>query len=176
MRLNKSQKDAFVRAVMHDVPSVDYDEKAKEVVIASLNKIIPKEVFEFYKKFPDWQYVYYYLTPSHLSNVVYMFPHGLRIADYGGSVVRDEDPEAWAMLVEFSEAAQKQSAERSNMEDQLRGIINSCSTLASAKKRLPEFEKYLPQEASVASNLPVANLVSDLNKMGWPKSKSKGGE
>jgi hypothetical protein len=35
MRLNKYDKDAFVAAVMADVPQVDYDEQAKTLLEAA---------------------------------------------------------------------------------------------------------------------------------------------
>lgn len=87
MRLTKSDKEAFVRAVMDDVPMVDYDEHRHSALLCQ------------------------------------------------------------------------------------RVFAETCSTLKTAKERLPEFEKYLPTERGTTGtiNLPVANTVADLINAGWPK-------
>ena len=169
MRLNKRQKEAFVRAVMHDVPVVDHDEQAQKIGLAALEKLIPKDIQEFAKKHPHWIQRIAYDTPRNLRGIFFICPERWDERDSG---LVKKDPSAWDQLVKLGEAAGKQMDERSKMESQLRGIIESCSTLEAAKKRLPEFEKYLPTEANpVTANLPVANLVADLNRMGWPKTK-----
>jgi len=44
MNLNKYYREAFVRAVMDDVPRIDYDEQAKALVIPVLEARLPKEM------------------------------------------------------------------------------------------------------------------------------------
>ena len=63
-----------------------------------------------------------------------------------------------------------------NLRKQLTAVIASCTTLKQAKKALPEFVKYLPEEpgSAIDRTLPVVgNLVADLSKAGWPKKDSK---
>lgn len=171
MRLNKSQKEAFVRSVMHDIPEIDYDEQAQKIGIAALEKLIPKNVQEFAAKNPSWIQRHAYGTPRHLRDIYFICPE--TYSDLEHRLIQ-KDAEAWAKLVELGELAEKQKDERSKIRSKLTGIIESCSTLGAAKKRLPEFGKYLPSEANVATaNLPVANLIADLNRMGWPKTKTK---
>jgi hypothetical protein len=52
-------------------------------------------------------------------------------------------------------------------------IVEGCSTLKQLQTLLPEFVDYMPTEAAPTKNLPaVANMVSDLSKLGWPKGKT----
>jgi hypothetical protein len=62
--------------------------------------------------------------------------------------------------------------ERDEAHTKLSAIVNGCNTLAQLKKLLPEFISYFPSEAAPTKNLPaVANMVADLSKLGWPKTK-----
>lgn len=58
------------------------------------------------------------------------------------------------------------------LRKQLTAVITACSTLKQATEALPEFIKYLPEEAAktIDRTLPVVgNLFTDLSKAGWPK-------
>ena len=63
---------------------------------------------------------------------------------------------------------------RGDLYQKLKGVIEACTTLKKLKELLPEFEAYFPTEAEPTKNLPaVANLVTDMMQMGWPKDKRK---
>ena len=164
MNLNKYDKQAFVTAVMDDVPCVDYDEQAKKLVHDWALTQMPKEVLAVYKKHPAWFKTEYTYMPGGLSDT--FIPH-----QDGRRVVQNDAPELWAKLVELGVAAETQNDNMRDLRLRLEATIESCRTLKQAKERLPEFEKYLPTERGTTgcTNLPVANLVADLMQAGWPK-------
>lgn len=166
MRLTATDKDAFVRAVMDDVPEIDYNEIARNKIAAKINELMPPMVKEAMNKHPEWLSTPAYTnTPFHLTGCYIFAPSGFDIAK--------QHPELWAELIELGNANQKQNLARYELEMKVRGLIRTCSTLKTATERLPEFVKYLPadRDASGTKNLPVANLVSDLIDAGWPKHK-----
>ncbi len=63
---------------------------------------------------------------------------------------------------------------RQAIYNKLSGVMESVRTLVQLKKLLPEFTAYFPTEEEPAKNLPaVANLVTDMVKLGWPTDKRK---
>lgn len=165
MRLIKSQKEAFVRAVIQDIPVIDFNQQCREIMEKSLKKIIPKHVQDFAAKNPGWIKLGYYSTPSSFSNFAFIMPDSHR-NEY--SIVRDKDNEAWQKLVELGNLEQEQKQKIKQVERQLQCVIDSCTTLKQALEQLPEFKKYLPSEEP-SKNLPAANIVSELNALGFPK-------
>lgn len=164
MNLNKYDREAFVRAVMDDVPSTDYVTQMRDLGTKTAVASLPPEVQVVLEKHPD------YLERGSVGmpgrNSLYMVRPSYRI-------LQDGYPEVWAELVELESKNREQAARREALEAKLKAIIEGCRTLKQAKERLPEFEKYLPAERGVTgtTNLPVANLVAELNAAGWPKGK-----
>ena len=170
MRLTKADKEAFVRAVMDDVPKVDYDEQAKKLVMEELVERMPAEVKAVYKTAPEW------LTSN------YICLRG-NLQSFYGPVRKYTDTAEFAprlseklseKLSELSAAKKEQTGTHNEIRAKVRATIDSCTTLKQAKERLPEFEKYLPTERGSFStaNLPaVTNLVADLMNLGWPKTQ-----
>lgn len=166
MRLTATDKAAFIRAVMGDVPEIDYNELARKKIAAKINELMPPPVKEAVNKHPEWFSNHIYIsTPCCLLGGYMFAPSGFSIAN--------QHPELWAELIELGKAAQKQNRARFELENKVKGLISTCTTLKIATERLPEFVKYLPadRDASGTKNLPVANLVSDLIDAGWPKHK-----
>lgn len=167
MILNKYDRQAFVRAVMDDVPQVDYVTQMRELGTKTVIAALPPEVQAVYQKCPE------YLDKSSVKmpgrhNSLYMTRPTY-------DVIEKQYPEVWAELVELDAKKCEQSAQRDALEAKLTAIIEQCRTLKQAKDRLPEFDKYLPADRGNAGtkNLPVANLVADLTEAGWPKSETK---
>lgn len=171
MRLTKYDKEAFVRAVMNDIPYIDYTEIIRNKVLdASASKLPPAA-----------QALVSSATTCHLIR-----------RDRNDYAARDErncaymwcdiyPTEGWetdafeAEIRELVNKAREQDAAREHMEAQLTGLINSCSTLKKAHKTLPEFIKYLPQDrdGTGVGDLPaIANIVADLSKMGWQQPQT----
>jgi len=163
MKLTNADRDAFVLAVMEDVPKIDYDELARNLILKTAADKLPKEVKAVWKNPELRGFVHcgtYYNLPSPLSS--------LRIPD-----VTFDRPEK---LEEYANAAKEQKASINSLRDKVRGLIYGCTTLKQATERLPEFVKYLPRDrdGSKLINLPMTtDVVSELTKAGWPKGKKK---
>jgi hypothetical protein len=164
MRLNKYDKEAFVAAVMADIPMIDYDEQAKNLVQKAAYEAMPAKVKAVYQDKDTRQFLktgFYHHSPGCLQNFYIYMPQDWKHGD-------DLDKQ----LRELEEAKVEQEVKRNDMKAKLTGIINSCNTLKQAKELLPEFEKYLPEERQQTKSLPaVSGLVADLTKLGWPKGK-----
>jgi hypothetical protein len=166
MRLTKFDREAFVRAVMADVPTVDYDEQAKQLMQQAAYDAMPAKVKAVYDDKDARKYLkceYYSFFPGCLANAYIYRSTNWQHPDATDKALRELEVQKVAQEIALNELKAK-----------LTGIINSCNTLKKAKELLPEFEKYLPEERDtvVTNNLPaVTGLVTDLMKLGWPKGK-----
>lgn len=165
MRLTKFDKDAFVRAVLDDVPYVDYSEQARKLAMKHLISLLPGIVQQAYKENPEWIKTAPVSLPSHLQDF-----YGPALGHVSYVTFPDELKE---QLHTLSDAAKEQSNTRKTLEDKVTGLINSVTTLKAALKNFPEFAKYLPADRDAAGtvNLPAANVIADLTNAGWPKDK-----
>lgn len=167
MKLNNSDRDAFVNAVMDDVPQVDYSAQARKLVLDAAAAKLPPKVRALWNDKDLRSFVRcdkWVRTPFGLDSV--------HIPPVEGAVT----PQLQSELENLAVLAQEQRTARRELERKVRATIISCSTLNQAKERLPEFEKYLPVDRGSTGtvNLPaVANVVADLTKAGWPKSSKK---
>ena len=173
MRLIKSQKEAFVRAVIQDIPVIDFNQQCREIMEKSLKKIIPKNIQDFSAKNQGWIGLGYYSTPASFSNFAFIMPDSYDNEWKNSYIVRDKDAEAWQKLIELGNLAEEQKQKIKQVQRQLQVVIDSCTTLKQAVEQLPEFKKYLPSEEQPSKNLPVANIVSELNALGFPKKGKK---
>jgi hypothetical protein len=168
MRLTKYDKEAFVKAVMNDVPSVDYDEQVRSKMKAWGLESLPEDLRPLAKKYPDYFEKPYVYTPANCPNV-----STICRPDWVYYGFKDQEPEKYAELTAIDVEAKAQYETREAMRRKVTGLINVCSTLKTAKARLPEFEKYLPAEhgGTGVVNLPVANVLAELMNAGWPKGQ-----
>lgn len=174
MKLTKSHKQAFVAAVMDDVPQHDYSEDFHKLIDVDMLKVAPPKLVPILQDKDLRSYLirgYGSIQPStvHKGNH-YWYPYTVGISavatyhDYAMSA------EAETASIVLMNAAVEQKIKRDQLESMVRGTIESCSTLKQATERLPEFTKYLPEEASATRMLPaVANLSAKLIEAGWPK-------
>jgi hypothetical protein len=153
MRLTKYEKEAIIRAIMQDVPCTP-DHVLRAEIQNSLVQAMSVPTQELYKTHPKA------LRIEHVSS----WDSGMSYrVDF---IAGDADVEK--AMKPF--AAKKK--ERDAAHAKLSAIVNGCSTLAQLKKMLPEFISYFPTEAEPTKNLPaVANMVADLSKLGWPKTR-----
>ena len=167
MKLTKYDKEAFVRSVMDDVPKIDYKAQADALARTWAIEQMPTVVAAAYAAYPQYFENHYMSLPSGLQGVYVPIPENEHMLD-----TRDLD--IWAKLKELAQACQAQREALRSLEAKVKNSIYACSTLKQAKERLPEFEKYLPddRDGKVTPNLPaLANLVTDLVAAGWPKDK-----
>lgn len=158
MRLTETLRDAFVRAVMADVPRVDYEtmiaDEARRMSIANMPKWLQdacakhKELLGYLRTTSDW------------ASGASFFTAGPRT---------EENKAALARLVE--QKSEQRSA-RQALEGKLKNAARGCNTVKQLADALPEFAKYLPKENAVDRSVPaMANVVADFMKAGWPGEK-----
>lgn len=162
MMLTKTTRQAFVRAVMADVPQVDYQTKFQDWATKRAVEVLPPAVRKLWDDKKTREYV-------RIKN-----PFGI----YSGLTARVpgiSDDALQALLNEEREKMQALSREQQKARDamtaRLEGAALSVRTRKALAELLPEFEKYLPANNAEANRqVPaVANLVADLTKAGWPK-------
>lgn len=167
MRMIKMLREAFVDAVLADVPEIDY----RAMYQRQLQEFILKRLPDIVRKVYDNPEARGYLVFSHpyASNV-----GGLTVFCYDAVEKSPLTAEESATLEHLRKLSEEQKDTQRALRSKLTAAIAGCSTVKSAHKLLPEFAKYLPSlEASTTPNLPaVANIVADLSKAGWPKGKA----
>lgn len=169
MKLNKTIRDAFVRAVMNDVPSVDYDALAAKKVQDHAYQNLPPEIRKVYDK-PALRG---YLNATHTYLPRPLQDTHVVTADTSYWWLKDA-PNLWVELEALAEQKAAQRAARDELKGKLQSVAYSVTTRKALEAALPEFAQYLPAEAVVSKNLPaVANVVADFVKAGWPKEKTK---
>lgn len=158
MKLTKSQKEAIIRAIVHDIPKPDVTKRHAQVQAAIVKAMSP-ECRKVYNKTPSA------LSGEHTGPLTY---DGCTWETR--TVVVGDCPKKT-----FNEIIKKYEDEDEAIKAAHRKVelaVNACSTLKQLETLLPEFKKYFPTEAQPTKNLPaVANLVADLTKLGWPKHK-----
>lgn len=169
MNLTKSDREAFVNAVMNDVPKEDYNEQAHSYLKKRSIVHLPKALQEAIKKDKE--------VLDHVETT-YVHVASFGVYLYGNSYIRvliEKDEECVAHVEKLSKLSKEQALRLDDLRSSLTGVIGMCRTLKQAKERLPEFEKYLPAErgATGVTNLPIVNLIANLTQMGWPKGEQK---
>jgi muconolactone delta-isomerase len=169
MKLTKLQRDAFISAVMNDVPMIDYRERARVALQKKAIDLLPAKLKALHKDFGHW----------FKTDIIWKMPGRLRNV----SVVSHNDNETmkqmqadgdfWASIEEMARLDTEQDDARTALHSKLHAVIYSCTTVKQAHEQLPEFAKYLPDpDAPTDRSVPVvANLVADLTAAGWPKDK-----
>lgn len=169
MHLTQTHRQAFELAVMADVPKEDYVSLMLKTAMTELDKLLPKEVMAFYKKYPDYTCMCRVSLPSGFSSITH--PAGTQ-----GMYILQKDKKTWDKLSEISNLYAKQQRAMRDLQERVRSLIDSCRTLKQAEEMLPEFKKHLPQDTTKTGtkNLPViANVVTELTQAGWPKDGKK---
>jgi hypothetical protein len=178
MNLNKAHKQAIVMAVMADVPRARKDPSgdAQKIMDADIAKHAPKEVAAIWKNKELACYLDLDSDPiaaiatdlkdspryhGPLQHVQVRFP---RLHTASAKCVEQFNTLFAEMLGE-AQAVEAASAA-------LTGAIYGIRTVKAFVAQFPELAKYAPAEPTMGTNLPaIANVMADLSKLGWPKSK-----
>jgi len=160
MKVTKLQKEAIVRAIMHDVPKPNKAVRHAKVQAAMVKAMSP-ECRKLYGKRPD------IFVSEHTGDITY-------------------DGSSWALrhvvigdapkekLKEILRPYQVEDDKYHEAKRNLTNAIMACTTLKALETTFPEFKKYFPTETQPTKNLPaLANVVADLSKLGWPKGANK---
>lgn len=159
MKLTKYQKQAILVAINNDIPQPDRVAR-RAVIQAEVVKLMTPAVRKVYKE-----------TPEALRTECVYDLHDGESWDSRIIVCGNVSEKVLKKLMEPYRAADN---ERTETLTKLRGVIDACTTLKKLKDTLPEFEQYFPKENEPVKNLPaVANLVTDMMKLGWPKGGKK---
>ena len=167
MKLTNQIRDAFIKAAMSDVPHVDYQAQATELVkdwiSAQMAAIFPGVDLE---KAGPWLGRKSLYMPDNLKCVYTFAPDYYHLKT---------DSKLWAKLVEMDKKLQDQAKKREGLAEQLHGCAYSVNTVKALAGLLPEFAHYLPSEATPARMLPATTgVISAFHAAGWPKkSKSR---
>lgn len=164
MKLTNTLRDAFVRAVMDDVPKTDYSELIRKEVQSDAVAQLPAKIAAIYK---DKDLKGYIRTDNEWVDGQYV---------YVPTMGRYKQSETCKTKTKEYEAAKNEQDDKlSDLRSKIRGCAYACTTRKALAEMLPEFEKYLPEDEKAAiRTLPVvANVVSDFVKAGWPKPQKK---
>lgn len=161
MRLTNSIREAFVRSVMNDVPSVDYVSLMQKEANLIGRAMMPPEVAAAYEKHPDW------FEPEWTNIGRWCgygpFPH--RNASFRAEHIQSMD--------RLKALKDEQDQAHGRLRNQLQQAAASATTTKALAEMFPEFAKYLPAEETKSRNLPaIANVVADFVKAGWPKNQT----
>ena len=169
MKLTKYIRQAFVEAVMNDVPYVDYGSQAQalaektllDIMPASIKKLLKDELVEPWLN-REWMHM-----PRHFSNFAGYTTRS------NNDIIAKQCPEVWGQINELHKLNEQQSEKMKQLRIKLQGCAESVTTRKALAEILPEFEKYLPEDQKEAiKTLPaVANVVADFAAAGWPKHK-----
>lgn len=165
MKLTNDDRNAFVRAVMDDVPQIDYQKQAADLVLVEAVKKLPPKVAALWADKTLRPYV-----------AMCQLGHAFGYAEVPchPDVTLNLPKDVLDAVGKLTSLRYEQQSARNVLKSKVLATIKGCNTLKQAKAALPEFEKYLPKEreSTGVGNLPaVANLVADLTKAGWPKGK-----
>lgn len=174
MRLSKDHKEAFVTAVMDDVPKVDYSAQFAALVKQDMKDVAFPEL----RRALEHKDIYAMLLGGYSTVCApsvrqgNLTTHAYKAGISSVSTYRDYEMSAAASsaAMKISEAAADQYLRTRDLRAQVKAVINGCTTRKQAAERLPEFIKYLPEEMAPSTMLPaIANLAAELVKAGWPK-------
>lgn len=160
MKLTTAIREAFVRAVMQDVPFTDYKEEIRVFVQAMAATKLPPKIKEIYD---DLQLRGYLNTER-----VYI---GGGYIQYYGTEDLVLSPDLQEVVNKLEVLKDEQDAKHHALRTKLTAVSRSAKTRQQLINMLPEFEKYLPaDEAAADRTVPcVANVVSEFMQAGWPK-------
>lgn len=167
MNLNKHHKQAFVRAVLDDVPQVDYKDQAHKLMTEAAIKKMPPKIKAIYE---DKELRHYLESSSIYYRNYSLYVHGVPQRLHGESDIRRlGGDELVAALDEIKALDSEQEIKIANIKMQLEATIENIRTLKQLRETFPELVKYMPEEATKTANLPGTNVVSALVQAGWPK-------
>ena len=160
MRLTNTIRDAFILAVMQNVPREDYDAQVTKLVQDDIRAQLPAKIREI----ADDPKLRYYLkretiyTESSFNNVTVYSNGSAKLSDA-----------AKAELNALTTKARAQSSTRDGLKRRLRSCAYGVSTRKALVEMLPEFERYLPPDDPAAlRSLPVVtNVVNEFKVAGW---------
>jgi hypothetical protein len=157
MRLTQLQKKAFVRAVMADIPLEDHKQAFREYITKRAFAKLPKEIRTIADNptlapylYREWEYI----SGAYCMGSVYI----IKKSDAHLELTDEEQAEVGVIHAKFKDQQEKIH----EIQAKLNSAINSVTTIKQAKEVLPDLIKYIPSEATQATNnLPLVIGLSD---------------
>lgn len=174
MRLTNTMRDAFVRAVMQDVPYIDYKEQMRKVATDGAIAALPPEVRNAWENPETKDYIKVsYFTVGHGEASMNITLPGTDSSGWRHPKLASA-ADVKKKIDDLSTKHNAQHEVRKDLEAKIKGAAYAVTTRKALAEALPEFERYLPADEAVATrNLPaLANIVADFTKAGWPKGKA----
>lgn len=171
MKLTNTLRDAFIHAVMQDVPSVDYAEMLRKEAADAVVAALPEALRKAWAVEANRPYIQ--TCSRDFGGVGIYVPGYSRWVDGRHTYFPAVAAAASKKLDDLAGKHDSQEEARKSLRSKLRGAAYAASTRKQLAEMLPEFERYLPpDEAAANRSLPVVtNLVADFVKAGWPKGK-----
>lgn len=155
MKITKYEKEAIVNAIMQDVPKPAHNVLRAEIQAKLVDAMSP-EVRKVYELKPKA------LRTERLASYD-------ALLDYGVDFIAGD-----ADCAKVFKPYKEQYQARNDVRHKLEYAVKGCSTLKQLKDRMPEFITYFPTEEEPSKNLPaLANMVSDLSRLGWKGAQKK---
>ena len=165
MKLTNYLRNAFVSAVMQDVPVQDFDEQIDKACVEAVAKELPEKLRAAW--LDPLLRCYFDTRGLHVHDDFYVqAPSPLYSYDESNELCcRIKNA-----LLPLAEQGAEARGVRRELEDKLHAVVAGCNTRKQLVEALPEFEKYAPQETAKLAGLPaVSGVVADLVAAGWPK-------
>jgi hypothetical protein len=165
MKLTNTLREAFVKAVMADVPATDYNDLARKTAQDDLCAQMPSKVFALYQDTKLRDYLkngFWHGAPGSLS--------GLCLYGWGRLVPTET---CMVELRRLADLKSRQDSERAKLRAPIAAAAMAATTTNRLVELLPELVRYLPVDATPSRALPVVtNVVSNLRAAGWPAGKT----
>jgi len=172
--LTEQLRNAFVQAVMRDVPTVDYDEIAENIARLAARAVfmntfpsVTAEGFDALNA-AGWLAENSVLLPAPLNDTEVPRP-------WGPDGYRNFLPaHVYADLEKVAEAKREQTETHTALRAKLVGVAKSVRTVKALHAVLPEFAHYIQDnDAPVTYPLVVVDVVDAFRAAGWPKEGKK---
>lgn len=165
MKLTNYMRDAFVRAVMDDVPEVDYKQQIRDTALKAVVEAMPAKLRTVWDDSALQDCVA--MEHTYLTDCVY---ENLPVYPGVGDLLETQVHTLEALHAKHH----TQEDQRYELRTKVKAVAYSAKTRKQLAEMLPEFEKYLPaNEAAAIRTLPVvANVVAELMAAGWPKEQA----
>lgn len=127
----------FVSSVLKDVPQVAYNKMIGEVLFNASVDMMPEELNPMYEKYPDW---FKTVTVSVKGNYYTVVHNSTKNAPIFNEKI-------FEIVNELFKLDNEQSNKITDLKQKLYNIANSCNSWRELRETLPEFAKYIPNDA-----------------------------
>lgn len=158
MKLTNFLRNAFVNAVMADVPTVDYKSQIRKLVLDDAVAALPPAVHAVWEDRETAGFVNRYFGVFGGAGV-----------SYPAATERNAlSPNVHEKVEALEKQARLQTDARNELLRKLSGVARSVTSRKALAAALPEFAKYLPAEDAPDRSLPVlAGVVEEFKRAGW---------